>query len=329
VHGTLHPSIVEEIARLRGTPIKIGYVDAAARGRGRGKGKRAQAFRIVDSLENVPASVIEAVRSLYTRYMDGAKRRNASPGSTSSTSARAETNRAPYLDNEYKVTVVTTDGAENEMVEEALLCIPHEFINKQLLRDALNADGNMEHQRLSRLGDLVQTFLLSEVIYEGTNLSSGMLGAPTVVRGKSLTIHAGFVENQLKQTVGRNSYQAKRMVNSPLWRCTFLRRSFSPEVPTKVPQKRPADVLEAVLGAVYLDTRSGSHWRPECLKVMVRFQIGTDAAMAASEELVSYGFRRSSWDMAENKKSWEDNYSVMSGPLKIAEDRLLLMGLVV
>ncbi|KAK5942756.1 hypothetical protein PMZ80_005322 [Knufia obscura] len=287
--------------------IIVGYTDRNARCR-----RAKKVFHALGTLEDAPASVIQAVRALYTRY-SLEQRRDCSQASTTSSIKKAEDRTANYLKGEHEITVVTTDEAEDAMVAEALLYIPHTFTNMQLLRYALNAgDDWKESMRLARLGDLVQNLLLSEIIFEGTNLCSG------------------FIEDQLKQVIGTNDWQAKRMLESKLWECAFQRRRFCSGKKVTVKNKGPADILEAVLGAVYLDTRGGSHWGSECLKMMVHFGLGTTAALEAFEELDSYGLmRQSSLAKAGGRRHYRNKYRVMTAQLQQAEERLRLIGLAI
>lgn len=282
------------------------------------------------TLEDAPASVIQAVRALYTRY-SLEQRRDCSQASTTSSIKKAEDRTANYLKGEHEITVVTTDEAEDAMVAEALLYIPHTFINMQLLRYALNAgDDWKESMRLARLGDLVQNLLLSEIIFEGTNLCSGMPTHRLTRQTTQLITCTGFIEDQLKQVIGTNDWQAKRMLESKLWECAFQRRRFCSGKKVTVKNKGPADILEAVLGAVYLDTRGGSHWRSECLKMMVHFGLGTTAALEAFEELDSYGLmRQSSLAKAGGRRHYRNKYRVMTAQLQQAEERLRLIGLAI
>lgn len=151
---------------------ELGYTYLAANGR------RSKRPTIIRSLEVAPASVIELVRRLYNQYLgepetrEQKQKRNQDEAKVSK---YLQGGPGDYLDAVLRVTTTMTDAEEAAMIQRARQHIPHEFAHKNLLHDALNADEETkEYQRLARIGDLVQNLLLSELIYEGTDLSSGM-----------------------------------------------------------------------------------------------------------------------------------------------------------
>jgi len=150
---------------------ELGYTYLAANGR------RSKRPTIIRSLETAPASVIELVRRLYKEYFrepetrEQKQKRNQDEAKVSK---YLQGGPGDYLDAVLRVTTTMTDAEEAAMIKRARQHIPHEFAHKNLLHDALHADEETkEHQRLARIGDLVQNLLLSELIYEGTDLSSG------------------------------------------------------------------------------------------------------------------------------------------------------------
>jgi len=117
------------------------------------------------------------------------------------------------------------------------------------------------------------------------------------------------------------------MLKNNLWGCVFQRRTITRKADEEM--KLPADILEAVLGAVYLDTRTGPYWRTECLKVMAEFKLDTAAAVHAWRELQDARLlRHPSLAQAGGKKKWLQEYEAMNDQLEDAQEHLRHMGLV-
>lgn len=145
---------------------------------GKARGKKQKTYQALQTLATAPESVIQLVDKLYKAY-------TATVATIKTVKPREQQETAPVreylqaglennLDAMLQVTIITTKAKEAAMVKRALRYVPHKFVDEDLLRDALNAGECKTHRRLARIGDLVQNLLLSELIYEGTDLSSGM-----------------------------------------------------------------------------------------------------------------------------------------------------------
>lgn len=137
----------------------------------------------MQTLATAPESVIQLVDKLYKAYSATIKPvikpvikqvKHREQQETAIVREYLQDGLGNNLDAMLQVTIITTKAKEDAMVKRALRYVPHEFVDEKLLRDALNAGECKTHRRLARIGDLVQNLLLSELIYEGTDLSSGM-----------------------------------------------------------------------------------------------------------------------------------------------------------
>ena len=92
-----------------------------------------------------------------------------------------------------------------------------------------------------------------------------------------------------------------------------MRQDHTQQETTSVDIKRPADILEAVLGAVYADTRHRDrNWTRKCLKVMKEFKLDAGVAVGAFEELEGAGIlNQPSLRQRGGPERWRVNYAVM------------------
>lgn len=170
--NTLTPAKSESrrVGLLQEPHLQLAYTFFNARG------KKQRTYQPLPSLANAPPSVIELVEKLYKAYKSTVGLFKSKQKKKHEANVRRYLQDSPEnsLDHMLKVAFITTNDEEDEVVNRAQPYIPHTFVDTNLLRDALNVGEFKTCQRLARIGDLVQNLLLSELIYEGTDLTSGM-----------------------------------------------------------------------------------------------------------------------------------------------------------
>lgn len=98
------------------------------------------------------------------------------------------------------------------------------------------------------------------------------------------------------------------MLEDPLWQCVFTRQ------PTTYsdPKKLPADVLEAVIGAVWCDCRTSADWQVKCLEVMENFKLDVGAVREAFGEFNGARLLRQGSLVREGgEERWVEGYERM------------------
>lgn len=195
----------------------------------------------------------------------------------------------------FDLDIIETDEEEKVRLAFCQLALGYQFRNSKLLAEALNicCDANM---RLAQIGDEVQGLLLCEEAYWSGVLTNGKAKSCTSIPLVTDFNFIGEIEHNVKQIVGNNNYQTYVAYEHGLDNYMYLRKVSLPghhedhnsKRTTKGPRyktrievrsKCVADTLEAILGAVYLD--SGSAWRENCLQVMAKFKLDMKACITA------------------------------------------------